>query len=197
MTSYERVAKPVATVAPPQISPVAKPLQRWPQPAGLNRQVETQAVTANPNPELARSEDPESTETELQRSPYPGFDLSKLHRTPASGPIHIHAGRIQPQPLVQAECAHEEEETQSKPDLQRQPVSGADAPLPNPNDQPQPMGPNAGVGGSSTTFTPNNTTRTVHGNTLTEVGDAMTNSGTREAASVLPKLEPAPQYTKE
>jgi predicted secreted Zn-dependent protease len=55
-----------------------------------------------------------------------------------------------------------------------------------------PMGP--GVGGGSTSFTVVPSTRVVSGKTLTEVWNAMTNSGAREAASVLPKFTPAPQY---
>jgi predicted secreted Zn-dependent protease len=46
----------------------------------------------------------------------------------------------------------------------------------------------------TTNFTPNNTTREVHGATLSQVYDSMTNSGTHEAASVQPALKPQPQY---
>ena len=51
-----------------------------------------------------------------------------------------------------------------------------------------------GAGGSSTSVTINAVSREISGANLTAVWAAMTNSGTRESASVQPKFTPAPNY---
>ncbi|GAA6615192.1 DUF4157 domain-containing protein [Scytonema sp. NUACC26] len=51
-----------------------------------------------------------------------------------------------------------------------------------------------GSGNSTTNFSVSNKTRAVSGKTLSQVWDDMTNSGTKESASVLPELKPDPQY---
>ncbi|BDI30383.1 hypothetical protein CCAX7_24340 [Capsulimonas corticalis] len=72
------------------------------------------------------------------------------------------------------------------------------SPPPDPNTSPTdpnnpaiPLGP---TGTGSTTITPNPTTRTLSAPNLSQLWDVMTRSGTRESASVLPKMTPNPQY---
>ncbi|MCW3059277.1 MAG: hypothetical protein JWQ02_1098, partial [Capsulimonas sp.] len=64
------------------------------------------------------------------------------------------------------------------------------APPADPN-TPIPMGPG---GGGSTTITVKPATRTLSAPNLSQLWDVMTNNGSRESASVLPKLIPDPQY---
>jgi predicted secreted Zn-dependent protease len=55
-----------------------------------------------------------------------------------------------------------------------------------------PMGTTSGK--STTNFSVDNKNRAVSGKTLTQAWDSMTNSGTRESASVLPEFKPDPKY---
>ncbi|MEO7719676.1 MAG: DUF4157 domain-containing protein [Capsulimonas sp.] len=64
------------------------------------------------------------------------------------------------------------------------------APPADPN-TPIPMGPG---GGGSTTITVKPATRTLSAPNLSQLWDVMTNNGSRESASVLPKIIPDPQY---
>jgi hypothetical protein len=80
--------------------------------------------------------------------------------------------------------------------VQRAP--GPDAPPPDrgsPPDAPPPADPQSGASASgSTTFKLVPSARDISAGNLTALWTNMTNSGTRESASVLPKLMPAPQY---
>jgi hypothetical protein len=76
-------------------------------------------------------------------------------------------------------------------------ASNAGAPPPStPGAEPPPGDPlNGGTAAAgSTTITIASATRSVSAGTLSELWDVLTRSGTREAASVQPKLAPPPQY---
>lgn len=123
----------------------------------------------------------------------PGHDFSKVSVLPQVRP----ARSLFP-PDVQRKCEvckDDEKLTRSQSPmplhLMRQ-DDGNSQPTDSQDADAIPMGPSAS--NSTTNFSVTNKTRPVSGKTLSQAWDSMTNSGTKESASVTPELKPDPQY---
>jgi predicted secreted Zn-dependent protease len=159
-------------------------------------------------PELEGTVSPQHHEEISSR---PGHSVARLALVapPAPASPSVPPPLLQNADVTREETAHVEVEEQPIPDEFHVASHHVDAVIyrnaddsPPPNDDgsdpkgtPSDVPPASPSGvGSSTQFSVNASARVISADNLSQLWARMTNSGTREAASVLPKLTPQPQY---